>query len=131
MEESKKMKKASDILCVFAVLTVIFIDVLIFNGFFGYVESDVPKGILVALLLVIGVFLRLGLEDAHPVAAGVITLLFISTSGIGLVSAILLFCYAGQQNSVVHSASTGSSLGSSSPYYNTNKPLSTQYYERY
>ena len=123
------MKKASDILCALSVIVAAFLAICCFSGFFGLIESDVFRGVVIIISVLIGVCVRAAIEDEHPIAAGVITLLFISSGGFGLISAILLFVYGGQQNSGVTPAA--SQTESKAQFYQSRETSIRTFFERY
>jgi hypothetical protein len=93
----RKMRKASTIL--FVLSAIVSVGVSIFLLIVAPQEYRV-FAIANLVCVVFGLILRpLLIVNDHPVVAGVITLLFVSSGGFGLISAILLFISAGQSRS--------------------------------
>jgi hypothetical protein len=93
----RKMRKASTIL--FVLSAIVSVGVSIFLLIVAPQEYRV-FAIANLVCVVFGLILRpLLIVNDHPVVAGVITLLFVSSGGFGLISAILLFVSAGQSRS--------------------------------
>lgn len=91
------MRKASTIL--FVLSAIVSVGVSIFLLIVAPQEYRV-FAIANLVCVVFGLILRpLLIVNDHPVVAGVITLLFVSSGGFGLISAILLFISAGQSRS--------------------------------
>lgn len=90
----EKMRKASNILFILSVIVSLAVSIILLIG-------DDPAYRVLAIVnlvfVVLGLILRPLLQaNDHPVVAGVITLVFVSSGGFGLISAILLFVSAGQ-----------------------------------
>ena len=88
------MRKASNILFILSVIVSLAVSIILLIG-------DDPAYRVLAIVnlvfVVLGLILRTLLQaNDHPVVAGVITLVFVSSGGFGLISAILLFVSAGQ-----------------------------------
>lgn len=88
------MRKASNILFILSVIVSLAVSIILLIG-------DDPAYRVLAIVnlvfVVLGLILRPLLQaNDHPVVAGVITLVFVSSGGFGLISAILLFVSAGQ-----------------------------------
>lgn len=91
------MRRASTIL--FVLSAIVSVGVSIFLLIVAPQEYRV-FAIANLVCVVFGLILRpLLIVNDHPVVAGVITLLFVSSGGFGLISAILLFISAGQSRS--------------------------------
>lgn len=90
----EKMRKASNILFFLSVLVSLAVSIILLNA------NDPAYRVLAIVNLVfvvLGLILRPLLQaNDHPVVAAVITLVFVSSGGFGLISAILLFVSAGQ-----------------------------------
>ena len=90
----EKMRKASNILFILSVIVSLAVSIILLNA------NDPAYRVLAIVNLVfvvLGLILRPLLQaNDHPVVAGVITLVFVSSGGFGLISAILLFVSAGQ-----------------------------------
>ena len=88
------MRKASNILFFLSVLVSLAVSIILLNA------NDPAYRVLAIVNLVfvvLGLILRPLLQaNDHPVVAAVITLVFVSSGGFGLISAILLFVSAGQ-----------------------------------
>lgn len=88
------MRKASNILFILSVIVSLAVSIILLNA------NDPAYRVLAIVNLVfvvLGLILRPLLQaNDHPVVAGVITLVFVSSGGFGLISAILLFVSAGQ-----------------------------------
>ena len=88
------MRKASNILFILSVIVSIAVSIILLNA------NDPAYRVLAIVNLVfvvLGLILRPLLQaNDHPVVAAVITLVFVSSGGFGLISAILLFVSAGQ-----------------------------------
>lgn len=90
----EKMRKASNILFILSVIVSLAVSIILLIG-------DDPAYRVLAIVnlvfVVLGLILRPLLQaNDHPVVAAVITLVFVSSGGFGLISAILLFVSAGQ-----------------------------------
>ncbi|MBQ4357199.1 MAG: hypothetical protein II788_04330 [Acholeplasmatales bacterium] len=88
------MRKASNILFILSVIVSLAVSIILLIG-------DDPAYRVLAIVnlvfVVLGLILRPLLQaNDHPVVAAVITLVFVSSGGFGLISAILLFVSAGQ-----------------------------------
>lgn len=88
------MRKASNILFILSVIVSLAVSIILLIG-------DDPAYRVLAIVnlvfVVLGLILRPLLQaNDHLVVAGVITLVFVSSGGFGLISAILLFVSAGQ-----------------------------------
>lgn len=94
------MKQASTILCFFAVLVQIFWVVLCFSGFFGLVYPMVFEGIVYIIIIILGVSIRVAVEDSSPIGAGVVTMIFLTSFGLGIISGVLLICEANKNRPV-------------------------------
>lgn len=88
------MRKASNILFILSVIVSLAVSIILL------IAGDPAYRVLAIVNLVfvvLGLILRPLLQaNDHPVVAGVITLVFVSSGGFGLISAILLFVSAGQ-----------------------------------
>ena len=91
------MRKASNILFILSVIVSLAVSIILL------IANDPAYKVLAIVNLVfvvLGLILRPLLQaNDHPVVAGVITLVFVSSGGFGLISAILLFVSAGQSRS--------------------------------
>lgn len=88
------MRKASNILFILSVIVSLAVSIILLIG-------DDPAYRVLAIVnlvfVVLGLILRPLLQaNDHPVVAAVITLVFVSSGGFGLISAILLFVSAGR-----------------------------------
>ncbi len=88
------MRKASNILFILSVIVSLAVSIILL------IAGDPAYRVLAIVNLVfvvLGLILRPLLQaNDHPVVAAVITLVFVSSGGFGLISAILLFVSAGQ-----------------------------------
>jgi hypothetical protein len=93
----EKMRKASNILFILSVIVSLSLSIILL------IANDPAYRVLAIVNLVfvvLGLILRPLLQaNDHPVVAAVITLVFVSSGGFGLISAILLFISAGQSRS--------------------------------
>ena len=127
------MRRASTIL--FVLSAIVSVGVSIFLLIVAPQEYRV-FAIANLVCVVFGLILRpLLIVNDHPVVAGVITLLFVSSGGFGLISAILLFVSAGQSRSKeidsAYRARATNTIMHEAGLSTFGKPVAIQYREKF
>ena len=127
------MRRASTIL--FVLSAIVSVGVSIFLLIVAPQEYRV-FAIANLVCVVFGLILRpLLIVNDHPVVAGVITLLFVSSGGFGLISAILLFISAGQSRSneiaSAYRARATNTMMHDAGLSTYGKPVAIQYREKF
>lgn len=127
------MRKASNILFILSVIVSLAVSIILLIG-------DDPAYRVLAIVnlvfVVLGLILRPLLQaNDHPVVAAVITLVFVSSGGFGLISAILLFVSAGQSRrseiNAINRARAKNTIMHESGLSTFGKPVAILYREKF
>lgn len=127
------MRKASNILFILSVIVSLAVSIILLIG-------DDPAYRVLAIVnlvfVVLGLILRPLLQaNDHLVVAGVITLVFVSSGGFGLISAILLFVSAGQSRrseiNAINRARAKNTIMHEAGLSTFGKPVAIQYREKF
>ena len=127
------MRKASNILFILSVIVSLAVSIILL------IAGDPAYRVLAIVNLVfvvLGLILRPLLQaNDHPVVAGVITLVFVSSGGFGLISAILLFVSAGQSRrseiNAINRARAKNTIMHESGLSTFGKPVAILYREKF